>query len=78
MRINKVLASMDVILASFTSMKEKWCTSSMFSHVKYYFIQIMMKEIAGREGKGRISQLFERFQSGSGKVLLKITALSPV
>lgn len=38
----------------------------------------MMKEIAGREGKGRISQVFERFQSGSGKVLLKITALSPV
>lgn len=38
----------------------------------------MMKEIAGREGKRRISQLFERFQSGSGKVLLKMTALSPV
>lgn len=37
-----------------------------------------MKEIAGREGKRKISQTFERFQSGSGKVLLKIIALSPV
>lgn len=36
-----------------------------------------MKEIAVREGK-RLSQLFERFQSGSEKVLLKMTALSPV
>jgi len=42
-----------------------------------YFTQIPKKDIAGREGKRRISQLFERFQSGSGKVLLKTSALSP-
>lgn len=37
----------------------------------------MMKEIAEREVKKTISQLSERSQGGSGKVLLKMPALSP-